>query len=143
MDLSFKANLKSLIVILVIGFLGWRFLLAIFHPHDRNQLTLISQLPLESSPAKIDLSGEIEWSQNFKETREVQGNFLYISQINNIWSGGKLTLRDIEGKVIFRENLRPPSRYCGNYVILLKQDGSSQTAWNHFPFEDDTDLVED
>lgn len=142
MDFSFKANLKSIIVILIIGFLGWWFLLRMLHPHDRNQLTIISEVQLQSAPSKIELSGENGWSQIFQETIEVQGKFLYFSNIQNAWFGGKLTVSDRNGKVIFNEQLEPHGRYCGNYVILLHQDGSSQTSWNHFPVPKDSTPIE-
>ncbi|MDG2391408.1 MAG: hypothetical protein P8M30_19050 [Planctomycetaceae bacterium] len=143
MDLSLRANLKSFILLIVIGCLIWWIVHRIFNPREMNQLTIVSEVPLDAIPMLVEFSGEVEWSQKFQSHITVRGNFLYFTYISNAWFRGQISVEDEQGNLILTQQVTPPGRYCGNFSILLDENGRSHTAWNQLPSIGDTTPVED
>lgn len=125
------------LLVLLIGFLGFNWILSVFNPQEMNHLLIVnrSQEPFEV-PLTAVLTGEVSWEKRLDQVGSgpaLSGDRVSIINIERAWFGGEFSLKDASGRLLASGDVRPTGRYCGTLVIVLLPNGESQMAFNCLP----------
>ena len=132
-------TLPGILLVLLLGAWGFRWILIVFHPPDLNHLLIIDRSGHELvSECVAELEGKVDWQVPvpFIRRGDPMESAITIINLESAWFSGTFRIKDGEGRILAENVIAPPGRYCGTLVITLDADKKSQCAFNEIPESD-------
>lgn len=129
-------TLPGILLLLLLGVLGFRWVQNVFNPHDQNHLLIIDRSDHELvTECVAELEGDVDWQVLVPHIRrgDPMESAITVINIERAWFSGTFRIKDGEGRILAESEIAPPGRYCGTLVITLDSDGKSQFAFNEIP----------
>lgn len=129
-------TLPGILLFLLLGAWGFRWVQNVFNPPDLNHLLIIDRSGEElATECVAELAGEVDWQIIVPYIRrgDPMESAITIIKIERAWFSGTFRIKDGEGRILAESEIAPPGRYCGTLVITLDSDGKSQFAFNEIP----------
>jgi len=122
-------------LLLFAGYTVFFFLHRAVNPIHINHLVVINQSDRGSeSPASLVFDGkEAGWTQTLSLGIRAHHDSLTLYNVEYAWHGGVIRLVDSGGRTLAECEIRPPGRYCGTLVLLLRPKGEVMHAFNRLP----------
>ncbi len=129
-------TLPGILLVLLLLALGFRWVHNVCNPQDLNHLMILDMSNREYGlPLTVSLDGEFGWTESFGggASKLVRNGAIYTFNIERAWPSGVFTLKDSEGLILAKNEIRPRGRYCGTLVVVLLPDAESACAFNELP----------
>ena len=129
-------TLPGILLVLLLGAWGLRWVLIVFNPPDLNHLLIINRSGHEMVTEGVtELKGEGDWKVPVPYIRrgDPMETVITIINIERAWFSGTFRILDSERRILAEGEIRPPGRYCGTFVVTLDPDGKSQFSFNKIP----------
>ena len=129
-------TLPGILLLLLLGVWGFRWVHFAFNPPDQNHLLIIDRSGHESvSECVAELEGDVDWQVLVPYIRrgDPMESAITIINLERAWFSGTFRIKDGAGRILAENVIAPPGRYSGTLVITLDSDGKSQIAFNEIP----------